>query len=123
MVAINGAAPSNAPKITVACLLGVRVNHLPLYTLLLSKLNIKNHYPSTQRGIFREIGGIEVMADPSEGAETRLPLSAEEEKVLALYDKLQELRLEIAILNAQHAVRDGGFKHLLHAALNYVFTI
>ncbi|KAH8180104.1 centromere protein H (CENP-H) domain-containing protein [Sarocladium implicatum] len=30
-----------------------------------------------------------------------LPLSDDEHKVLALYDKLQELRLEIAIINAQ----------------------
>lgn len=30
-----------------------------------------------------------------------LPLSEDEHKVLALYDRLQELRLEIAIINAQ----------------------
>ncbi|KAF4988140.1 hypothetical protein FGRMN_9945 [Fusarium graminum] len=30
-----------------------------------------------------------------------LPISEDEEKILALYDKIQELRLEIAIINAQ----------------------
>ncbi|KAI9171296.1 hypothetical protein HJFPF1_00778 [Paramyrothecium foliicola] len=35
--------------------------------------------------------------------DSRLPLSDDEERILALYDKLQELRLEIAIINAQHA--------------------
>ncbi|KAH7328888.1 centromere protein H (CENP-H)-domain-containing protein [Stachybotrys elegans] len=34
-----------------------------------------------------------------------LPLSSDEKKVLALYDRLQELRLEIAIINAQKAYR------------------
>ncbi|KAF7562225.1 hypothetical protein G7046_g1938 [Stylonectria norvegica] len=33
--------------------------------------------------------------------ENHLPLSEDEEKAWALYDKLQELRLEIAIINAQ----------------------
>ncbi|KAK0392813.1 hypothetical protein NLU13_2308 [Sarocladium strictum] len=37
-------------------------------------------------------------ADP---AASHLPLSEDEHKVLALYDRLQELRLEIAIINAQ----------------------
>lgn len=39
--------------------------------------------------------------------ESYLPLTEGEEKVLALYDRLQELRLEIAILNAQQAYRNG----------------
>ncbi|KAM0254432.1 hypothetical protein ACHAQJ_006772 [Trichoderma viride] len=38
-----------------------------------------------------------------DGGEPRLPLSEDETKVLELYDKLQELRLEIAIINAQQA--------------------
>lgn len=38
-----------------------------------------------------------------DGGESRLPLSADETRVLELYDKLQELRLEIAIINAQQA--------------------
>jgi hypothetical protein len=38
-----------------------------------------------------------------DGGESRLPLSEDETKVLELYDKLQELRLEIAIINAQQA--------------------
>jgi len=33
--------------------------------------------------------------------ETRLPLSDDEQRALELYDRLQELRLEIAIINAQ----------------------
>ncbi|KAL6403487.1 hypothetical protein AUP68_12839 [Ilyonectria robusta] len=35
--------------------------------------------------------------------ETHLPFSEDEEKVLALYDQLQELRLEIAIINGQRS--------------------
>ncbi|KAL6868617.1 centromere protein H (CENP-H) domain-containing protein [Trichoderma novae-zelandiae] len=38
-----------------------------------------------------------------DGGESRLPLSEDETKVLELYDRLQELRLEIAIINAQQA--------------------
>ncbi|UKZ63200.1 uncharacterized protein TrAtP1_004429 [Trichoderma atroviride] len=47
----------------------------------------------------------------ADGGESRLPLSEDETRVLELYDKLQELRLEIAIINAQQAGRnydDGG---------------
>ncbi|KAK1250232.1 hypothetical protein MKX08_010235 [Trichoderma sp. CBMAI-0020] len=40
----------------------------------------------------------------ADGGESRLPLSEDETRVLELYDKLQELRLEIAIINAQQAV-------------------
>ncbi|KAH6898530.1 centromere protein H (CENP-H)-domain-containing protein [Thelonectria olida] len=36
-------------------------------------------------------------------SETHLPFSEDEEKVLALYDQLQELRLEIAIINGQQS--------------------
>ncbi|KAL4730356.1 hypothetical protein ACLX1H_002390 [Fusarium chlamydosporum] len=35
------------------------------------------------------------------GEISHLPISEDEEKILALYDRLQELRLEIAIINAQ----------------------
>ncbi|KAF7547438.1 hypothetical protein G7Z17_g7730 [Cylindrodendrum hubeiense] len=35
--------------------------------------------------------------------ETHLPFSEDEEKVLALYDQLQELQLEIAIINGQRS--------------------
>lgn len=38
----------------------------------------------------------EVMADDGQ-----LPLSEDEERVLALFDRLQELQLEIALLRAQ----------------------
>jgi hypothetical protein len=41
--------------------------------------------------------------------EARLPLSSDEQRVLALYDRLQELRLEIAIINAHKAYRGGKF--------------
>lgn len=44
-----------------------------------------------------------------DGGESRLPLSEDETRVLELYDKLQELRLEIAIINAQQA----GKSHLI----------
>lgn len=37
--------------------------------------------------------------------EPHLRLTEEEDRVLALYDKLQELRLEIAIINAQRALQ------------------
>lgn len=37
--------------------------------------------------------------------ESHLRLTEEEDRVLALYDKLQELRLEIAIINAQRALQ------------------
>lgn len=38
-----------------------------------------------------------------DGGDSRLPLSEDETRVLELYDRLQELRLEIAIINAQRA--------------------
>ncbi|KAH6606446.1 hypothetical protein Trco_005599 [Trichoderma cornu-damae] len=41
------------------------------------------------------------------GGESRLPFSEDETKVLELYDRLQELRLEIAIINAQQAGGKG----------------
>ncbi|KAJ4016843.1 hypothetical protein NW752_003976 [Fusarium irregulare] len=34
---------------------------------------------------------------------SHLPISEDEEKILALYDRLQELRLEIAVINAQQS--------------------
>lgn len=39
--------------------------------------------------------------------EAYLPLSEDEQKILALYDKLQELRLEIAIINAQQSRKNS----------------
>lgn len=38
---------------------------------------------------------------------SHLPISEDEEKVLALYDRIQELRLEIAIINAQRSHQPG----------------
>ncbi|VUC19868.1 unnamed protein product [Clonostachys rosea] len=51
------------------------------------------------------------MATVLEGevSQAPLPLSADEKRALALYDKLRELQLEIAIINAQNRVQDGGF--------------
>lgn len=49
----------------------------------------------------------EPMADDFEEDDTRLPLSDEERRALELYDKLQELRLEIAIINAQQSHQSG----------------
>ncbi|ETS05778.1 hypothetical protein M419DRAFT_70459 [Trichoderma reesei RUT C-30] len=55
-----------------------------------------------------------------DGGESRLPLSEDETKVLELYDRLQELRLEIAIINAQQVgVKDDGD---LTAAQNALLT-
>lgn len=45
-----------------------------------------------------------------EDADSRLPLSSDELKVLDLYDKLQELRLEIAIINAQSTWKAGELR-------------
>ncbi|PNP53984.1 hypothetical protein THARTR1_05671 [Trichoderma harzianum] len=50
-----------------------------------------------------------------DGGESHLPLSEDETRVLELYDKLQELRLEIAIINAQQA----GKNALLTARARY----
>ncbi|KAI6770059.1 hypothetical protein HG530_004688 [Fusarium avenaceum] len=36
-----------------------------------------------------------------------LPISEDEERILALYDRMQELRLEIAIINAQQSHQPG----------------
>lgn len=38
-----------------------------------------------------------------------LPISEDEERILALYDRMQELRLEIAIINAQQSHQPGKF--------------
>jgi hypothetical protein len=49
----------------------------------------------------------EVMANAYDD-QNRLPLSDEEQRILALYDKLQEVRLEIALINAQNASQQGA---------------
>ncbi|KAK4079800.1 hypothetical protein Trihar35433_905 [Trichoderma harzianum] len=56
-----------------------------------------------------------------DGGESHLPLSEDETRVLELYDKLQELRLEIAIINAQQAGAKGGDEDLT-AAQNALLT-
>ncbi|KAL6908652.1 centromere protein H (CENP-H) domain-containing protein [Trichoderma evansii] len=50
-----------------------------------------------------------------DGGESRLPLSEDETRVLELYDKLQELRLEIAIINAQQAGRNYDGSNITEA--------
>ena len=40
---------------------------------------------------------------------SHLPISEDEERILALYDRIQELRLEIAIINAQRSHQQGLF--------------
>lgn len=61
---------------------------------------------------FERISAMSEVDEPMtgvDGGESRLPLSEDETRVLELYDKLQELRLEIAIINAQQA----GKGHLM----------
>lgn len=52
---------------------------------------------------------------------SHLPMSEDEEKILALYDRIQELRLEIAIINAQQSHQSGLFS--LTAILPYILTV
>lgn len=47
------------------------------------------------------------MTDESAGVPTPLVLSDREKRVLELYDKLQQLQLEIALLNAQKSYVPG----------------
>lgn len=53
----------------------------------------------------------ERMEDVEDAAEPQLPLSEDERLVLELYDKLQQIQLEIAILNAQNAYQSGTMSH------------
>jgi hypothetical protein len=50
----------------------------------------------------------EQMEDVEEKVES-LPLSADERRVLELYDRLQQLQLEIAIIKAQSSISPGEF--------------
>lgn len=47
------------------------------------------------------------MEDVEAAREPQLPLSEDERRVLELYDKLQQIELEIAILNAQKAYKSS----------------
>lgn len=47
------------------------------------------------------------MADAVSMEDSRLPLSTDEQKVLDLWDQLQQLQLEIAIINAQNRIQPG----------------
>lgn len=50
----------------------------------------------------------ELMEETTESSlEQQLPLSVDERQVLELYDKLQHIQLEIAILRAQRAYESG----------------
>ena len=44
---------------------------------------------------------------PGQEDENQLPLSNDEQRALALYDQLQQLRVELAIINAQASYRQG----------------
>lgn len=46
------------------------------------------------------------MADTTE-ADAHLPLSEDEQRVLALYDRLKELQLEISLIKAQKRYQEG----------------
>ena len=50
----------------------------------------------------------QVMSTEVDETSSPLPLSDDEAQVLALYDRLQELRLEIAIINARHKLNHGN---------------
>lgn len=52
------------------------------------------------------------MNDAADGNESYLPLSSDEQKVLELYDRLQGLRLEVAIMNAQQTVQTSKWHSL-----------
>lgn len=62
------------------------------------------------------------MMDNVEEVEMRLPLSEDEHKILELWDKLQELRLEIAIINAQDSIQPGERCNLSLAIRKHVLT-
>ena len=47
------------------------------------------------------------MQEAPEEVSSTLPVSVDEQRALDLYDKLQELRLEIAIINAQKSLQGG----------------
>lgn len=47
------------------------------------------------------------MTDSANMDASRLPLSTDERKVLELWDRLQELQLEIAIINSQNSLQPG----------------
>ena len=49
----------------------------------------------------------QVMNDASANTDSYLPLSDDEARALELYEKLQQLRLEIAIINAQKIHENG----------------
>lgn len=49
----------------------------------------------------------ETMVDGLDNDAESLPLSSDEQRVLHLYDTLQQLRLEIAIINAQASHQSG----------------
>ena len=53
----------------------------------------------------------ERMDDAEDAPEPQLPLSEDERLVLELYDKLQQIQLEIAIVDAQKAYQSGTMRH------------
>lgn len=67
----------------------------------LIKIGIEYTSQSNENKIKMDAPQDEAMTENIEETETRLPLSDDEQRALELYDRLQELRLEIAIINAQ----------------------
>lgn len=63
--------------------------------------------------------------DESEGASDPMPLllSDDEKRVLELYDRLQQLQLETALLTAQKNYKPSPFsRHLYFAALSVLLS-
>jgi hypothetical protein len=52
---------------------------------------------------------------------SHLPISEDEAKILELYDRIQELRLEIAIINAQKSHQLGQFLSEINS--QYMLTL
>lgn len=63
----------------------------------------------------------ENMADQPTDFDSILPISANEQRALDLYDKIQELRLEIAIIKAQQSLQSKIFPPLIFRSL-YLFA-
>lgn len=58
----------------------------------------------------------ERMEDTEAAPEPQLPLSEDERQVLELYDRLQQIQLEIAIVKAQEAYQSCMMSHFCPSA-------
>lgn len=61
------------------------------------------------------------MADQLPDADATLPISHKEQRALDLYDKIQELRLEIAIIKAQQSIQGKRHKIIFHPSVPVVY--